>query len=154
VDSRINTWQSCRLKFYFRYVLRIQRAQSAAQYVGSMVHLVLQNWNMARWRKQSVQKAVFHEQFELDWKTKQEEKPIRWDTGEEEEAKKESWSLAETYLRDTPIKPEEMPEAVEVAVEADLKHHGLPRLIGIIDLVRAGAPGGRPGWGCSARASI
>ena len=24
---RLNTWQSCRLKFYFRYVLKIKRAQ-------------------------------------------------------------------------------------------------------------------------------
>lgn len=137
--SRLNTWQSCRLKFFFRYVLRIKRAQSAAQYVGSIVHLVLQNWNMARWRKQPIQTELFQQQFELDWQNKQQESPIRWETGEEQDAKKESWSLVETYLKHTPIKPDEMPEAVEVAVEADLKHHGLPRLIGIIDLVRQGA---------------
>ena len=137
--SRLNTWQSCRLKFYFRYVLKIKRAQSAAQYVGSMVHLVLQNWNMARWRKQAIQTQIFQQQFELDWRSKQQENPIRWDTDEESESKLESWSLVETYLRDTPIKLDEMPEAVEVAVEADLSHHGLPRLIGIIDLVREGA---------------
>jgi CRISPR/Cas system-associated exonuclease Cas4 (RecB family) len=136
--SRLNTWQSCRLKFYFRYVLKIKRAQSSAQYVGSMVHLVLQNWNMARWRKQSIQTEVFQQQFELDWQLKQQESPIRWDTDEEADAKKESWSLVETYLKNTPIQPDEMPEAVEVAVEADLSHHGLPRLIGIIDLVRQG----------------
>ena len=76
--------------------------------------------------------------FEAGWAGKQKDEPVRWELGEEEEAKKESWSLVETYLRDTPIKPDEMPEAVEVAVEADLKHHGLPRLIGIIDLVREG----------------
>ena len=137
--SRLNTWQSCRLKFFFRYVLKIKRAQSSAQYVGSMVHLVLQNWNMARWRKQAIQTEVFHQQFDLDWQMKQQESPIRWDTDEEEESKVESWKLVETYLRDTPIQPDEMPEAVEVAVEADLSHHGLPRLIGIIDLVREGA---------------
>ena len=32
----------------------------------------------------------------------------------------------------------EMAEGVEVSVEADLSQHGLPRLIGILDLVRAG----------------
>jgi hypothetical protein len=31
-----------------------------------------------------------------------------------------------------------MPEAVEVPVEADLSKHGLPILIGVLDLVRAG----------------
>jgi hypothetical protein len=42
------------------------------------------------------------------------------------------------YLRETPIAPNEKPEAVEARVEADLT--GLPRLVGVIDLVR---PGGR-----------
>lgn len=94
---------------------------------------------MARWRKQPVQTDVLKLQFETGWKSKQEEKPVKWEVDEEQESKLESWSLVETYLRDTPIKPDEMPEAVEVAVEADLSHHGLPRLIGIIDLVREGA---------------
>src|ERR1035438_4929805 len=31
-----------------------------------------------------------------------------------------------------------MPEAVEVPVEADLSKHGLPTLLGVLDLVRAG----------------
>ena len=39
---------------------------------------------------------------------------------------------------ETPIKANEKPEAVEVSVEADLAAHGLPKLIGVIDLVRAG----------------
>ena len=31
------------------------------------------------------------------------------------------------------------PDAVEVSIEADLKQHGLPRLIGILDLVQEGS---------------
>ena len=45
------------------------------------------------------------------------------------------WS---TTSSETPIKADEKPEAVEVGVEADLSRHGLPTLVGIIDLVRAG----------------
>ncbi len=136
--SRLNCWQSCRLKFYFRYIVRIKRSQSPAQYVGSMVHLVLQDWNLARWRKKLVQTDVLKQQFELGWTDKQDADPILWEEGEEEEAKKEAWSLVETYFKNTPIQIDEVPEAVEVSVEADLAHHGLPKLIGIIDLVRAG----------------
>jgi len=36
------------------------------------------------------------------------------------------------------ISLDEKPEAVDVSMEADLSHHGLPKLIGIIDLVRKG----------------
>jgi putative RecB family exonuclease len=57
---------------------------------------------------------------------------------EEEEQKITAWSLLETYFRDTPITLEEKPEAVEVSVEADLSIHGLPKIVGVIDLVRAG----------------
>ena len=136
--SRLNTWQTCRLKFYFRYILQIRRSQSTAQYVGSMVHWILQEWNMARWRKELVQTESLKLEFDKSWATKQDENPVVWQQGEEQESKTEAWSLLETYFRNTPIKPDEMPEAVEVPVEADLKHHGLPRLIGIIDLVRQG----------------
>ena len=67
------------------------------------------------------------------------EEPIQWN-GEEDEQKKTGWRLLETYFRESPIPGDEKPEAVEVSVEADLTRHGLPGLVGIIDLVR---PGGR-----------
>jgi ATP-dependent helicase/DNAse subunit B len=136
--SRLNLWQTCRLKFYFRYVLRIKRSQSTAQYVGSLVHLILQHWNMARWRKKPMLTEALKQQFDQDWINEQDEEPVLWQPDEENESKKEAWGLLETYFRNTPIKLDETPEAVEVSVEADLKHHGLPKLIGIIDLVRQG----------------
>ena len=49
-----------------------------------------------------------------------------------------TWNLIELYLRDTPIAPDEKLEAVEVGLEADLTGHGLPTLVGVIYLVRAG----------------
>ena len=42
------------------------------------------------------------------------------------------------YFSQTPIKPNEMPEPVEVPMETDLSKYGLPTLIGVMDLVRAG----------------
>jgi len=62
---------------------------------------------------------------------------INWD-GEEPEQKTSAWAVLERYFTDTPIKSNEMPEAVEVPVEADLSKHGLPVLIGVLDLVRSG----------------
>ena len=46
--------------------------------------------------------------------------------------------MLKTYFDQTPIPPNERPEGVEVEVEADLGKHGLTKLVGIIDLVRAG----------------
>jgi len=49
--SRLNTWLQCRLKFYFRYVQQISKPKTPSLHVGSVVHLILQAWNMARWKK-------------------------------------------------------------------------------------------------------
>ncbi|MCX6924348.1 MAG: PD-(D/E)XK nuclease family protein, partial [Verrucomicrobia bacterium] len=62
---------------------------------------------------------------------------IRWD-GEEESERASAWNALEQYFIQTPIKADEKPEAVEVRVEADLSSHGLPTLVGVLDLVRAG----------------
>lgn len=39
--SRLNTWLSCRLKFYFSYVLGLTKPKTAALFVGTSVHAVL-----------------------------------------------------------------------------------------------------------------
>lgn len=134
--SRLSTWQQCRLKFYYRYVVAIPKATSPALYVGSCIHAVLQAWNLARWRNQSFDVKRARVLFLQLWKSGQEENPVTWE--DENKQQEMAWSLIQTYLEQTPIPKDEKPEAVECRVEADLREHGLPKLIGIIDLVRAG----------------
>jgi putative RecB family exonuclease len=136
--SRLQCFHQCRLKFYFRYVLGLKKPKTSALFVGSMVHLVLQAWNLARWRQSNVGTLELKVQFESNWTLEQEDSPIKWDDGEETASKQGAWAMLETYFTQTPITPDEKPEAVEVQVEADLYSHGLPRLVGIIDLVRKG----------------
>jgi CRISPR/Cas system-associated exonuclease Cas4 (RecB family) len=132
--SRLNTFHSCRLKFYFNYVAGIPRAKSGAQHIGSTVHFTLKLWNLARWRKQSIPDGWLRQQFDLFWKEDQEDQ-IRWEPGEEDESKAKAWALLNTYFSQSPIPPNEPAEGVEVSVEADL---GTTKLVGIIDLVRSG----------------
>ncbi len=44
----------------------------------------------------------------------------------------------ETFFRETSLITANKPEAVEVQVGADLSSHGLPRLVGVLDLVQGG----------------
>jgi len=132
--SRLNCWLQCRLKFYFRYVVKITKPKTAALHYGSVLHLVLQQWNLNRWRKQPFDLPKLKQVFDVGWA---DQAQINWD-GEEPEQKTSAWNVLEKYLADTPIKSDELPEAVEVAVEADLGRHGLPVLIGVLDLVRSG----------------
>ena len=136
--SRLNLFHSCRLKFYFRYVEKIQKPASAALHVGKAVHAGLQQWSKRRWMGQACGAEVIKADFETNWALSQVEEPVEFELGEEAAQRDKAWGLVEMYLRETPVPPDEKPEAVEVGVEADLSRHGLPTLRGFIDLVRPG----------------
>ena len=98
--SRLTLFHACRLKFFFRYVLQITKSPTPALHVGSVVHTVLQQWNLDRWRRQPFETKRMKEVFDKRWP---DQGKIKWD-GEEEDDKKQAWSLLETYFIDTPIK--------------------------------------------------
>ena len=132
--SRLSTWQQCRLKFFFRYISPIQKPKTPALIVGSSVHETLKFWNMARWRGKSPSLDQLHDAYLASW-IRENEGDIHWD-GMEEEHRSTGWQLLQVYFQESPIAPNEKPEAVEVSVESDLRSHGLPTLVGIIDLIR------------------
>src|SRR5476651_2628275 len=78
--SRLNCWLQCRLKFYFRYVLRITKPKTPALHYGSVVHLVLQQWNMTRWRRKPFEIEKLKTVFDAGWV---DQGKIKWDDGEE-----------------------------------------------------------------------
>lgn len=133
--SRLNTFTQCRLKFFFRYVEEIEKPKTPALHVGSVVHAALKIWNKARWRKEPLTLKQLHEEFSEAWAD--QESPVEWEN-DEQEHQSTAWRLLETYIRESPVSQEERPEAVEVPVEADLAKHGLPKLVGVLDLVQAG----------------
>lgn len=135
--SRLSVWQRCRLRFYFRYIAGIQKPPTPPLHIGTTVHTVLQQWNLARWRGRDLEPEELNEIFSRAWIDWQEGEQIDW-RGNEEAFKSATWNLIQLYLRETPIAADEKPEGVEVGVEADLSGHGLPLLVGVIDLVRAG----------------
>jgi putative RecB family exonuclease len=135
--SRLTLFLQCRLKFWFRYVARIAKPKSGALHVGSTAHAVLKAWNKARWRLAPLTLKALHDEFAKAW-ADQTDEPVQWEPGEEAEAKTGAWRLVETYIRESKIPAELRPDAVEVPVEADLREHGLPTLIGVLDLVQAG----------------
>ncbi len=136
--SRLNTWLQCRLKFHLRYVAGVPKPPTAALHVGKTVHAVLEQWNLARWRNAPLDADAIPAVFEQAWTAQMAEAPVAW--GEDEAASKaNALAMIQTYLRDTPIPVDEKPEGVEVSVEMDLTSHGLPTLVGVLDLVRAGS---------------
>jgi len=137
--SRLKRWSTCRLQFFFHYVAQIKKPATPALVVGKVVHAVLQQWNQARWRGDFTFREKLTEMFDAKWTEEQIGQQIDWD-GDEPKQKLAALSLLELYLDQTPIKADEKPMAVEVQLDASLAKHGLPTLIGFIDLVR---PGGK-----------
>ena len=137
--SRLNCWTSCRLKFYFRYILQLTKPPTPGLHIGSVVHAVLQLWNLARWRGEHRETEDWRAEFDRQWQQLQLDTVIPWKDPEEKE-QTSAWTTLRHYLDHSPIPADERPEAVEVRAEADLSRHGLPTLIGFIDLVR---PSGR-----------
>jgi CRISPR/Cas system-associated exonuclease Cas4 (RecB family) len=137
--SRLSTWQRCRLQFHFRYIAGIPVPTKPGLYVGKVIHAVLQAFNLARWRgivlNEADQKNVFENVFE----DAAENLHIDWNN-ERELHKKLAWAALKAYVDNNPIPETEKPAGVEVSLEADLAKHGLPKLVGVLDLVR---PNGR-----------
>jgi putative RecB family exonuclease len=61
--SRLNLWSTCRLKFYFRYVLQVSKPPTPALHLGKVVHAILQQWNMARWRGEELSSSAMIDLF-------------------------------------------------------------------------------------------
>ena len=70
--SRLNTWLSCRLKFYFRYVLGLSKPRTGALYIGTSVHGALKRWNQARWRKEPLTVDGLKQHFDQCWHEEQQ----------------------------------------------------------------------------------
>jgi putative RecB family exonuclease len=138
--SRLNAFHSCRLKFYFRYILKLRKPVGAALHVGKSVHAALQEWSKQRWHSKPSKSEDLRAGFTDHWISLQAEDPVDFEPGEEAAEQSKAWGLVEMYLRETPIPSAEKPLAVEVAVDTDLASHGLPVLRGVIDLIR---PGGK-----------
>jgi putative RecB family exonuclease len=136
--SRLTTFHQCRLRFWFRYLSGIVKPKPAALHLGSSVHETLKFWNRARWHRRAPSLRDLHDAFSGAWAELREADSPEFE--DEDGEKQTGWKLLETYFRESPIPGDERPEAVEVSVEADLSTHGLPKLVGVLDLVR---PGGR-----------
>ena len=95
--SRLGTWLSCRLKFYFRYLSGINKKPSPAMRVGTVVHAVLQQWNLARWRKAPLQGDMVRLVFDQAWLNADLNEAVDW-KGEEEDTKVSAFALVEPAL--------------------------------------------------------
>ena len=134
--TRLAAWLSCRRRFYLKYCSGIYKPSSASLRIGVVVHAVLQEWNLARWRRQPFAEAELRATIEAAWLSAEADEPLDW-KGDEAKNKRQTLHLLHAYLAHSPIPKSESVEAVEVSIDATLP--GLPRIVGVIDLIRDGS---------------
>ncbi len=137
--SRLGLFHACRLRFFFRHVIGLTRPKAAALHLGATVHQTLRAWNRARWQGKETSFGSMYAAYEEAWIMGQTDEPVALECPAEQVGQKQvGWRLLETFFRETNLITAGKPEAVEVQVEADLSSHGLPRLVGVLDLVQDG----------------
>lgn len=130
--SRLKSFLSCRLRFYFEKVLAIKKPVSPSLHFGKAVHAALQHYNKARWRGGDTSPEAVVSSFvqALD----HPETPVEWDSETPSDLRAKGDALLRTYLESN-LHPEK-PAGVEVTLRAEPPTLALP-LLGIVDLVRS-----------------
>ena len=137
--SRLKCYMTCRRQFYFRYMLGLKKPAGAALIVGQALHRMLEIWNHARWHGDNPTLATSLERFEEEWQTIVEAQAVAWkDDKDEPKQKATALRLWQAWLEKPPIPEEETPEGVEVYLEHEEVTSDRPKIIGYLDLVRAG----------------
>jgi putative RecB family exonuclease len=136
--SRVKSYLSCSLRYYFEYVLGLKGPASPALTTGKAIHHCLQTWSLLRWRKLPAEAENIRASFDSYWDNPEEEVTFESEEAESKE-KEKAWNTFLAFLQLTEIPKDERPDAVEVWVEKDLRNHGLPFVLrGVLDLVRPG----------------
>lgn len=144
--SRVKTYLTCSLRYYFEYALGIRGPASPSLATGKAIHHCLQEWSLLRWKRLPAGPDNIRASFDAYWDNPEEE--VLFDSEEERSKEKEkAWNTFLAFLQQTEIPTDERPDAVEVWVEKDMKQLGLPFVLrGVLDLVRPGPKGdGRNG---------
>ncbi|RRJ94322.1 PD-(D/E)XK nuclease family protein [Opitutaceae bacterium TAV4] len=138
--SRLKSFLTCRLKFYFEKVLALPRPVSPSLHFGKAVHEGLQHFNKARWRDGDFSETAVLAAFNRAFANPDDGQPVEWtDDDERAELQAKGEALLRAFLESNLHLPADIgskPLGVEVKLSAELPGLSLP-LLGVIDLVKA-----------------
>jgi putative RecB family exonuclease len=135
--SRLKSFLSCRLRFYFEKVLALPRPLAPNLHIGRAVHAGLQHYNLARWRGGDTSEPAVLTAFRAAFDQPEEGATVEWDDpGDETDARTKGEAVLSAFLTAQQSFSEPLPMGVEVSLQAELPSLALP-LMGVIDLVKA-----------------
>ena len=135
--SRLKSFLSCRLRFYFEKVVAIPRPLSPNLHYGHAIHAGIQHYNKARWRGGDASETAVIAAYQKAFDAPQNGAKVSWESAAEETAQRtEGEPLLRAFLATQLLAPDTKPAGVELKLRAELPSLALP-LLGIIDLVTA-----------------
>ena len=135
--SRLKSFLTCRLRFYFEKVLGLKAPASPALQVGKAVHAGLQHFNLARWRGGDASPAATLQAYDKSFGELEQAEPVDYGDSSRQDSIDTGSRVLDAFLGSELARD---PRRV-LGVEAYLRQEGgglpLP-LVGIVDLVVEG----------------
>lgn len=136
--SRLKSYLTCPLRFYFEKVLAIRKSANAAAHLGKAVHASLASYHTRLWRGEDASVETVAGRFGIEFSKQEEAHPVKWGRREDRfEVMAAGERLVRAYIEDDAKRPQLKPIGVEVSLEAEVKGIPVP-LVGVADLVREG----------------
>lgn len=134
--SRLKSFLTCRLRFFYEKVLGLQAPSSPNLQIGKAVHAGLQAFHTAKWHEQPLSHEEVLKAYEAAYSEIEEQDPVEYDKKSREECIETGKRVLSAYLETDFASDPRRILGVEVYLRLE---GGLPLpLVGVLDLVVEG----------------
>ncbi len=135
--SRLKSFLTCRLKFYYEKVLGLRSPASPALQIGKAVHAGLQHFNLARWRGGDTSPEAVQAAYAKAYGELEAEDPVAYEAKDRQDCIDTGSRVLGAYLSSELASDPRRILGAEVYLRRET---GLPLpLVGVLDLVVEGA---------------
>jgi putative RecB family exonuclease len=136
--SRLKSFLTCRLRFFYEKVLKLPCPTNPGAQVGKAVHEGLQLFHKAQWRGTELTRPALMEQYRAGYARLETESEVAYkDPGQRQESLEAGERLLQLYVDSSAAGDPRRIIGVEVWLRSEDRRLPLP-LVGVLDLVRDG----------------
>jgi putative RecB family exonuclease len=135
--SRLKSFLTCRLRFFYEKVLGLKAPASPALQVGKAVHAALQHYNLARWRGGDASPAATRQAYEKAFGELEAAEPVDYGDSPRQESIDAGSRALDAFLGSEHARDSRRVLGVEAYLRCEGGDLPLP-LVGVVDLVVEG----------------
>lgn len=135
--SRLKSFLTCRLCFYFEKVLGLKSPASPALQVGKAVHAALQHYNLARWRGGDATPVATRQAYDKAYNALEAAEPVEYGDSSRQDSVDTGGRVLDAFLGSELVRDPRRVLGVEAYLRKERGDLPLP-LVGVVDLVVEG----------------